>query len=73
MDAHVLDKFYIEIELVHGSNITVPWKSKGKFHTEKQYLSIWLYQRTVIIIYVVLEKLSSTVTCDKIVSLLVRR
>ena len=30
IDASVLDELYDEAELVHGAEITVPWKSKGK-------------------------------------------
>ena len=30
IEAEVLDKLYSEAELVHGAEIMVPWKSKGK-------------------------------------------
>ena len=30
IEAEVLDELYSEAELVHGAEIMVPWKSKGK-------------------------------------------
>ena len=30
VEASILDELYDQAELVHGAEITVPWKSKGK-------------------------------------------
>ena len=42
LDAEVLDELYDETELIHGSTISVPWKSKGKIiHWKAVFIEQW--------------------------------